>query len=355
MRILLATPAFQLNPYAKQLALALRSQPSVTDVVIDLDAFWQATDFDIVHVQWPEALFGWNYTPTEMDIERLRERLQAWKQSATLVATVHNRFPHYRRDPIYRQLYVMVYGMMDGFVHLGSASVAEFQSTFPEFRDTPLVTTQIGRVDTYFGSSVSQAEARQRLGIPADKFVYLSLGYLRDYEETEFLLRGFRKLALPDKYLVIAGNVITFSDYRLLRIYRRLRVILNPKVSLFRRLLDDSEIQSFANSADVLVIPRLQAMNSSGISLGFSYGKVVVGPDIGNIGETLREAGNPTFRPNDTDSLAQALLQARDLSRAGLGQENRHFAERNMDWNKIAAQHVAFFSDLTKTGLRTKD
>jgi len=98
--------------------------------------------------------------------------------------------------------------------------------------------------------------------------------------------------------------------------------------------------------ADLLVIPRKKALNSGNVALGFTFGTVVVGPDVGVIGEVLRETGNPVYDPTQPKSLGTALEQGIGLTRSGKGEENRAHAEDYWDWTDLAAEHVDFYHEL---------
>ena len=46
------------------------------------------------------------------------------------------------------------------------------------------------------------------------------------------------------------------------------------------------------------------------IPLAFLFHKIVVGPNTGNIGELLKNTGNPTFNPNHKADIIRALKMA---------------------------------------------
>ncbi len=126
----------------------------------------------------------------------------------------------------------------------------------------------------------------------------------------------------------------------------RWRVRRQKQVKVCEGFLPEDEVQDYLNAADILIIPRINSLNSGNVALGLTFGKVIVGPDTGVIGETLRATGNPVFDPQNRKSLAVALLLARDLLTTKLGENNRAFAMNELDWGKIAQQHIAFYKQL---------
>ncbi len=63
--------------------------------------------------------------------------------------------------------------------------------------------------------------------------------------------------------------------------------------------------------ADVLFIPIIKSLNSGNVALGNTFGKVVVGPNYGVIGEELEKLGNPVF---DVDQIEKTLKKAIESS-----------------------------------------
>lgn len=64
----------------------------------------------------------------------------------------------------------------------------------------------------------------------------------------------------------------------------------------------------------MVFIQRTDILNSGNVPLALSFGRVVTGPDSGNIGGLLAETGNPAFDPADPRSVDIALERAARLS-----------------------------------------
>jgi len=71
-----------------------------------------------------------------------------------------------------------------------------------------------------------------------------------------------------------------------------------------------------------------------------------VGPNVGVVGEVLRETGNPVFDPASTQSVGEALERGCELQAEGKGDENAAYAAEHMNWTTIAGQHVRFYHRL---------
>lgn len=111
--------------------------------------------------------------------------------------------------------------------------------------------------------------------------------------------------------------------------------------------VSDRELPIYFGAADVVFLQRVRILNSGNLSLGFYYGKVVVGPNLCDVGEWLRATGNPVFEVFRPGSEAVALARGLELAKQGLGDRNREFADREWSAEVVTAKIVAAYADLT--------
>ena len=126
------------NPYVFHLMESLIHQPEISNVGSGWAAlYWPKPTWDVVHIQWPEALVGWK-VPKPTQIETLQSALQRARRSACIVVTVHNYNVQDRMGAVGQQLYETVYRNADAFVHLGRSSLEWFVATNNRREDTML-------------------------------------------------------------------------------------------------------------------------------------------------------------------------------------------------------------------------
>jgi hypothetical protein len=308
------------------------------------------TCFDVVHIQWPEALVGWE-EPTEADLHQVQTALNRWSRMAAVVVTVHNEYPHYRDTEPFRTLYKMVYDAADGLVHMGEASTQVVRRRYDkEVEQAKEIVIPHGNYN-WFPDEISQQEARSRLGI--DYSVVLCIGKLRAPEELRLLYRGFSFTNVFNKRLVIAGRLpfATRIDWR----YWALRVplIINPAIILREGFIEPSDMQVFLRAADVVVVSRRSMLNSGNLYLGFTFGRVVVGPDSGVVGEILRRTGNPVFDPEVPETLGAAIEHGLNLSHGNTPITNATYAKGDLAWSSVVQQHVEFYADVLSDRIMT--
>lgn len=344
MRILVATTSTR-NPFISLFLDALNGHPAVSGAVQDLDAFRSRPgSADILHIHWPEALFKDWKEPDDAALSRVGKTLQEWAGRTPIVVTVHNMQPHYANSSVYRRLYRLVYSQANGVIHLGETSRRLFEEQYPDIEVQRQAVIPHGAYSC-FENEVTENEARQHLGLNAEDIVCMTFGQIRHFREMWLLFRGFRRASIPGKRLYLAGK-INSSVRRPARWYYRLQTTVDPRIQSNAQFIPDREVQYYLNAADMLVIPRLEALNSGNVALGFSFGRVVVGPDVGVVGEILRATGNPVYDPSRSNTLGQALERASELRRQGKGRENAAHARNHMNWSNIAEQHVALYGKL---------
>lgn len=145
------------NPYVFHLMESLIHQPEISNVGSGWAAlYWPKPTWDLVHIQWPEALVGWK-VPKPTQIETLQSALQRARRSACIVVTVHNYNVQDRMGAVGQQLYETVYRNADAFVHLGRSSLEWFVATNNRF--APSIQEIIGHGDYRFYDRLTPDDA----------------------------------------------------------------------------------------------------------------------------------------------------------------------------------------------------
>lgn len=324
-----------------------------TDIVCSVDKFWNDNDvnYDIIHFQWPEELVGWSCYDMQV-VEQLRRRVNEWRaRGSRFVYTRHNIRPHYG-NPVISAAYDIVEQAADTVVHMGQFSCDEFQARYPQSRNV-VIPHHI--YENTYREDITQAEARRYLGISPKKFVITAFGKFRNREEVSMVLRAFRQANIRGKCL-LAPRLFPFYQHpwyssAIKRWVSRLAYhTVIPLARLWgiqggsnEEIVSDNDLPYYVAASDVVMVQRKHILNSGNIPLAFLFHKVVVGPDTGNVGELLRETGNPLFEADDTRSIVAALHQARTLSQAGHGELNYQYAMTHMQLDKIGCQYIATY------------
>ena len=350
MRILYLSRV-RLNPYVDLLARGVeeadpdmhtQQKRSLSWLRMSLDWRWR-----ILHLHWIEHQYNYGSTThdkAELDLNTFLDKLvRLRKQGRKLVYTVHNINPHEGQHPdLNQQANRWIFEHADA-IHVHNRFTAQ-QVARLYGRTEGVVTIPHGNYIGVYPQDIPRHEARKRLDIPEDHFVYLFLGQMRPYKGLGELIAAFLKLDMPEATLLLAGQIAD-PDYA-----RELKQLAgdHPNIRLFPNYVPPEEVQLYCHASDICVLPYRDATTSGAALLAFSFGSPIIAPAIGPFPELLGENERGLlFHPGDHD-LGDVLARARELPLAEMGKAARDFAEAR-DWRTIGGQHVRVYRALLRT------
>lgn len=306
------------NPFVSTLVSSL--QELGCDLDWDIEPFWKPDNFsyDIVHIQWPESLFNWR-VPSYIEFEFLKQRFKQIKKHTKVVYTRHNSKSHVD-DPVFHELYELVEENSDLVIHLGNYSKNEFLHLNPYLNCRHAVIPH-HLYDTFYKKPFpDKLQARKALNIDQSKTVILCFGVFRHDEEREFILQSFKKTDIKNK-LLFAPRWYNKRPPR--PSLRKPIQIVKFCFDFFKSRLSntlfswsfvaDEDIPNYFVAADIVLIQRLDTLNTGNVTLAIHFSKPIVGPAAGNTKEQLDYIQQPVFYSNDINSCAKALEYAHKL------------------------------------------
>lgn len=336
MRILMVIQSgFDQNPYV--LALADGLIRCGHKVECSLDRFWDSFDeYDLLYFQWPESIFDWK--KNDIDTERLSLHLDRVKEAGvkTLI-TCHNLHPH-RNYAKTMELYDLVYSRMDAFHHMGRFSYELMKEKYPH-RYHFIAPHHVA--DRFWENSVSRSDARRRLHIPQHDISLSVFGEFRNGEEVHMCVDMAKDVTNRQMTFLIPripiGRFYNGRHIGRTMEYLRERLLYEKLGIRYSGFLTDEELNVWLSASDIVFIQRKDILNSGNLPMAYASGKVVVGPDLGNVGAILKETGNFVFDPNDRLSVKQAVLNAIDEVKTSnqLGIHNYHYARENWSVSSV--------------------
>lgn len=346
MKVLFIAGYYTSNTYLNEIVDPLKKY---CEVVCSSESFWVSNlHFDIIHFQWPEALlFSLPESLKKDFFDKLQSRINYWKQRGTkLVATRHNEVSHYNLKEA-AKLYEIIYSQSDAVIHLGENSKEKLA-----YNNINTV-IEHPNYNTIVDQNVSKEQARKHLNIDPQEIVFFSFGKIRKQEEESNLIKGFLGLSLSNKKLIICNSLFSRKKPSMRQQpVKRIKYILKEKkfiknrISFGKQNISDQELNQYIVASDVIISPRVDTLNSGVIYLAYSYGKPVIGPNIGNIKENLQKLNNPMFQPNEIISYANAMEKA-FLNANELGRNNKIYSDKNLDGEIIAKQHFDLYKTLS--------
>jgi D-inositol-3-phosphate glycosyltransferase len=263
-----------------------------------------------------------------------------------VVLTVHNvnKAKRDRTDSMTNRLSLRIhYRLADHlFVHTGKMKDELVQ----DFGVRPDAVTVIpfGVNNSIPCTALTQAEARQRLGLLSTARALLFYGRIKPYKGLDHLVEAFNQLlARGDDYrLLVAGEPHDCDEY-----WAKLQDAMQPQIEQGRILLKvdyvpDNETEMYFKAADVTVLPYRDIYQSGVMFLAYNFGVPVVATDVGSLKDDVVE-GQTGFvcRPNDSAQLARTLETYFESSlykdRAHARFEIRRIAYERHSWDVVSA------------------
>ena len=181
-------------------------------------------------------------------------------------------------------------------------------------------------IDTIRSNQFSRADAREKLNIPADTFVFGNIHRLDKSKGHDYLIRAFAKVAaeMPTAILVIIGG----GDRKSLLEHIAMESGVADRVVLAGVIHNASH---YTKAFDVFVSPSLH----EGFGLGLLEGMAAAIPTLTSTGGASPEVVGQTglkFPPGDADALARNMQHIYDISesdREAMGQASLERLRQN--------------------------
>lgn len=185
----------------------------------------------------------------------------------------------------------------------------------------------------YYKNQISRLDARKILGVPAENFIFLLLGYIYRYKGVLEAIDSFQNLQQEEISLVIAGK----TDEEQLQEMIREKIKDYPNISFAPGRVPEDEIQIYMNACDCVVLPY-KVFTSSGVALlAMSFGRACIAPNVGFFSDVLDESRailyDSTYEEGLLDAMNCAIEKKKDILE--MGKYNLKIAEQ-WNWNYVA-------------------
>jgi glycosyltransferase involved in cell wall biosynthesis len=228
----------------------------------------------IVHIHWETNIYG-SKNPI-VSIVRMGIRFPilffARACGARIVWTLHNLhshdYPFPRLDAFGR---ACMWHLANAVIVQNKKAAESLQNRHPH---VPISYIPHGNYVAVYGPRISKVQAREKLGIPSDKFVILALGTIRPYKQLELLIDAIQKAAIrdPNAFLLIAGKGEAAYVAELQK-----RVAHPTAVRIISNFIPDAEVPLYLGAADYSAFAYGDSSLTSGASiLALSYGVPVI-------------------------------------------------------------------------------
>ena len=321
------------NYFSDELASILRKAGH--EIITGLDFLWCDDVFqcDIIYFQWPEYIYPQNVTKRQIDL--LQNRIKEIKRKGIKIfAHCHNLKPHILDKSNILDIYDVVYGNCDAMIHMGIYSQLVMQKEYPSVMHYIIPHP----IYESFNFNLDSTDCKKKLKLPIEKINILCFGQFRTQEERNFILSLKRRLPSSKFHFVTPGFYRErYNQHNMIKTFLVCFWTLYYFLKGMRfshNLIDDRATELYFAASDLVLIQRPVILNSGNLPMAFAAGKIVVGPDVGNVGPILKETHNPTFNPNDLNSAINAIMQALNIKNK-CGENNLRYAQEHWSHEPI--------------------
>ncbi|MCO6441874.1 MAG: glycosyltransferase family 4 protein [Nitrococcus mobilis] len=333
---IMASPAFKgraSNPYTWFLAEQL-CRRGVQVVEFSRRELLIGPHVDIWHLHWPDGVLV-SPMPVKVVVKmQILAALLCWARlrGTRIVWTVHNlgSHAHEKRHPwLENWFWRMFIPRVDAYISLTETGRQLAMDKFPALARTPGFVIPHGHYRDLYPDIVTRAGARARLGLPVDARVAVFVGQIRPYKNVPRLIDVFAQMGDSNAVLIVAGRVRTQKLHRAIT----LRVAADPRVRACLAQVPEEEMQLYLRSADLVVLPYDEVLNSGTALLALSFDRPVLVPAKGALLELAQSVGSEWVRLFHGE-LTPALLEDALLAAAALDDRRPDLAE--YEWPRIA-------------------
>lgn len=294
------------NEYMERM-IAISKTIDNLEIISSLNEFWKpSTQYDAIIINWPDYLFRWKPNISDAEIEKLQKHLDYYKECGTKIITVlHDEYAHHSRSENRNLIFDICFQNSDILAHLGEFSQKKYSEKFKSLN----VKHKLLYHPTYkyFNFDLNKEKIRRAFGFKPKDFVIIVPGGVRHQYEEDYVNKIFQKIKIKDKNLIyLRANHInkplkkTTLRFVLFKLKERY-IQLFYKRSYKYKFLDSEVLSKYFTIADLVILPRIDILNSGNVILGSQYNKLIIGPKIGNINEWLIKFNQISIQPNSVE------------------------------------------------------
>lgn len=278
---------------------------------------------DLVIVQWWHPFFAPAYWSL----------LKVLKRDIRVLFCCHNVLPH-EGFPCKKLLTRMALGQGDGFI---------VQSTQDEADLHALIQTKNSKrvlhptYNAFRWQGVSRQQARETLGITAEREVLLFFGFIRKYKGLKHLLRAMPEIlaARPHAQLWVVGEFFEGDKADYIELMDSLH-LPEDAIRLMDGYMPDKEVEPYFAASDLVVLPYESATQSGIAQMAYGFEKPVIATAVGGLPEVVLDGKTGyVVPPQDEKALADAVIRFFKENKAAEFSESIHEEAYKYSWDRM--------------------
>ncbi len=260
-------------------------------------------DYDQIIVQYHPAIFFCEHSTPALRAKVFAAYALAFRAAHRVEVRVHE-FPH--AGPETRSEALAAAQMWNAVERI-SVHTEQERTEFAAAYAMPVARIHVSEHGQHFEkrTNMDQVSARARLGLPAEGFLFLSIGFLQPHKGFDRSVRAFAGLADAGCRLEIVGS-LRVEDLDSVAYVEDLRELAarTPGVTMREQYVSDAEFDIWIVAADALVLPYRLIWSSGVCERAALYHRPVVASRIGGLAD---QVGGTIVLVNDDRELAAAM------------------------------------------------
>ena len=246
-----------------------------------------------------------------------------------LVWTVHNIIPHEKQFINDIWITKFLSKLSDSKIVHSKITLKEMKKMFIDTHSSYII--PLGSYAGEYPNNLNKKDARKKLDIKKNNFVFCFFGRVEIYKGIIDLLNDFLCLKNKNSVLIIAGKCQDSDLKKRILDYKGYNNII-----LHLDFIPDDMVQIFLNATDILVYPFRTITTSGSVILALSFGKPIICPRIGNLEELPKDVGF-FYGPENKQGLLNCLKKA-TANKGKLEEMEKNALKyvKSLSWDKIA-------------------
>lgn len=254
------------------------------------------TSPDLVVIQWWNPFFGFAFGTIA--------NLLAYTSDIKVCFLCHNVMPH-ESTAFDRLLSAYAFWKTNYFI----VHSEEDQHNLIKLKPHAVIKKNVHPSYSVFGDfdTYSKSEARQKLGLENDKKIVLFFGLIRQYKGLQYLIQAMPSVIEAfDCTLLIAGEFYDAkSDYTALID----ECGVGEHTIVVDQYISNEDVSSYFCSADVVILPYVDATQSGIVQIAFGLHKPVITTRVGGLPEAVDHGATGLLVEKESPAeLAEAII-----------------------------------------------
>ncbi len=194
-------------------------------------------------------------------------------------------------------------------------------------------------------------DAKQKIGLPANRKVILMIGYFRPSKNFELIIRLMPEIIKrnPDAILVVAGKVRgqEYRDYRT-KLFKLIEESpVKDHIFVIRGQLEQDVFDTILSAADVVVLPYKINSQSGILAHSLSFARPVVVSESGSMKEVMKRSGAGLVSKDEKDYVQNITRILQDEKLAQKFSNNaKEYVKNHISWSITAKKHLQIYQSL---------